>query len=156
MNKIKLTTLAILASLGMSSAAMAASADANFASTVQSYCTIGQTSPGVMHMDGKNITTDTPAELVVNNNEANIYKVGVTAPSDFTSKPNSYTGTTAFNASFSMVGANNTTNPVADGQFHNLTASGSDAMSISIHGGSDLDYIAGNYTAVVVASCVAQ
>lgn len=156
MNKFKLTTLAILASLGMSGAALADNANANFSTTVQSFCTVGQTVPGIMHLDGTSLTTDTPAEMVVNNNDANIYQVSINKPSDFTSRPNSYTGSTTFTSAFGVTGANPTVSPVANDVAHTLPNIGTDNLSISLFGTSDANFTAGNYTAVVVASCVAQ
>lgn len=156
MNKFKMTTLAIVASLGFTGAAFADNANADFSSTVQSFCTVGQTTPGIMHMEGLALTTDTPAELTVNNNEANKYQVSISKPSDFATRPNAYTGSTTFTSSFGMVGANATTAPVANDVAHLLPNSGADAMSISIYGTSDSTYQAGDYTAVIVASCVAQ
>lgn len=156
MNKIKLTTLAILASLGVSGAALADNANANFSTTVQSFCTVGQTAPGIMHLDGVNLTTDTPAEMVVNNNDANKYQVSISKPSDFATRPNSYTGSTTFTSAFGVTGANATVNPVPNDTAHNLANIGTDNLSISLFGTSDVNYTAGDYTAVVVASCVAQ
>lgn len=156
MKNFKVTTLAILASLGLSGAAFADNANADFTSTVQSYCTVGQTTPGIMHMNGTALTTDTPAELTINNNEANKYQVSISKPSDFATRPNAYTGSTTFTSSFGIVGANATVNPVANDVAHLLPNSGADAMSISIYGTSDTTYQAGEYTAVIVASCVAQ
>lgn len=156
MKNFKILTLTALASLVTTGVAFANNADAEFSSTVASYCTVGQNSPGVMHMDGKTVGTDTPAELVVNNNEGGKYQVSITKPSDFGDRPNSYTGSTSFGTSFSVAGANNTVSPVANDVAHLLDNSGSDAMSVSIHGTSDKDFTAGSYTAVAVASCVAQ
>ncbi|WBF69494.1 hypothetical protein CHLORIS_144 [Vibrio phage Chloris] len=156
MNKLKLLTLAVLTSVGMSGAALANTINADFSTNLQSYCTIGQTSPGIMHLDGKALTTDTPAQLVVNNNDAGVYQVSINAPADFTNKPNSYSGTTSFTSAFGLQGQNNTDNPVANGATHALANSGTDNMSVSLFGTSTTDFTAGNYSAVVVASCVAQ
>lgn len=156
MKNFKILTLTALASLVTTGAAVAANADAEFTTTVASYCTIGQTSPGIMHVSGKNLSTDTPAELVVNNNEGTKYQVSITKPSDFSIKPNAYTGSTSFTTAFGIAGANSTVNPVGNDVGHNLDNAGSDAMSVSIFGTSDIDFTAGSYTAVAVASCVAQ
>lgn len=156
MKNFKIVTLTALASLGATGFAFADNANADFSSTVQSYCTVGQTTPGIMHMSGSALTTDTPAELTVNNNEANKYQVSISKPSDFATRPNAYTGSTAFTSSFGIVGANATVSPVANDVAHLLPNSGADAMSISIYGTSDAIFQAGDYTAVIVASCVAQ
>lgn len=156
MNKLKLLTLGVITSLGISGVAMADQAEANFTSNVQSYCTVGQTSPGIMHLDGTALTTDTPAQLIVNNNDAGIYQVSINAPSAFTNKPNSYSGSTTFTSAFGLQGANPTDAPVANGAAHALANIGTDNMSVSLFGTSTSDFTAGNYSAVVVASCVAQ
>lgn len=156
MNKLKLLTLGVITSLGISGVAMATQAEANFSTSLQSYCTIGQTSPGIMHLDRKALTTDTPAQLVVNNNDAGVYQVSINAPADFTNKPNSYAGTTSFTSAFGLQGQNPTDSPVANGATHALANSGTDNMSVSLFGTSTTDFTAGNYSAVVVASCVAQ
>lgn len=156
MKNFKILTLTALASLVTTGAAFASNANAEFSSTVASYCTVGQTSPGVMHLAGKSLTTDTPAELVINNNDANVYKITVTEPTIFVNKPNSYTGSTTFTTASGVVGANNTVSPVANGVAHNLTNAGSDALSVTLFGTSDVDYTAGNYTTVAIATCAAQ
>lgn len=152
-NKLTITLTAL--SL-MSGAALANNANADFTFTVASFCTVGQTTPGVMHLSGKTLSTDTPAELAINNNEAAKYQVSISKPSDFDVRPNSYTGSTTFTSAFGIVGANPTVSPVANDVAHNLDNSGSDALSVTLFGTSDVDYAAGDYAAIVVASCVAQ
>ncbi|CAM0011923.1 hypothetical protein VPHK379_0061 [Vibrio phage K379] len=153
--KLKLLLLTSLAAL-LPVSAFADNANANFSSTVQSYCTVGLTSPGVMHLENTTLSTDTPATLAINNNEANIYQVSVQKPSDFATKPNSYLGSTTFTTAFGVAGDNPTVNPVGDGAAHPLAASGSDTLSLTLFGSSDLNYQAGDYTAVAVVSCVPQ
>lgn len=156
MKNIKTLALTVIASLGVTGVAFADNANADFTTTVQSFCSVGQTSPGVMHLSGNSLTTDTPAVMSVNNNETNKYQVSVSKPSDFTNRPNSYTGSTSFTSAFGVTGANPTVNPVANDVAHVMPNSGSDVLSITLFGTSDANYTAGDYSAVVVTSCVAQ
>lgn len=151
MKKLLLVVTGLFASFGV----LADSAQANFTSTVASYCTVGQVTPGIMHVTGTTVSTDTPAEMSVNSNEGGVYKVGITNPGDFASKPAGYTGTATINASYNVAGAN-TVSATAGGVDSNLDNSGANSLSVSVNGTLDAEAVAGNYTAVSVVSCIAQ
>lgn len=150
----KLKVLAVIALL-TPFGAMADSAQANFTSNVASYCTVGQTAPGLMHVVDTSVTTDTPATLAVNTNEDGFYKVGITDPGDFSSKPAGYTGTATITASYNVTGANNS-GALGSATEYNLANLGSNTLSVSVNGTLDTTAVAGNYAAVSVVSCVAQ
>lgn len=152
--KIKATLIALTAILS-APLAIADQAQANFTTTVASYCTVGQVTSGVMHVSGTTVSTDVPAEMSVNSNEGGVYKVGVTNPGDFTVKPAGYTGTATINGSYSVAGANTIT-ATAGGIESNLDNSGANTLSVSVDGTLDTEAIAGNYEAVSIVSCVAQ
>lgn len=152
----KIFTASVLATFGLSGAALADTANADFSASLASYCTVGQVSPGVMHILGTSVSTDNGAVLSINNNESGKYKFRLTNPSDFITKPNSYSGTTTFSTEFVVVGANSSAGTVGDGQEHLLPASGTDTATITLLGSSDSEFQAGNYTATVVATCLAQ
>lgn len=152
---MKYLVLGFLAFL-TSFAVLADSAQVNFSSTVNSYCTVGAIVPGVMQVDGTNVSTDQAAVMSVNNNEANSYKVNVTNPAGFASAPASFTGTATLATQFALSGPNETTVDVINQEYYNLANTGSDTMSVSISGTTDAPTTAGNYTAVAVVSCIAQ
>lgn len=152
--KIKATLIALMA-IFTAPLALADQSQANFTSNVQSYCTVGQVTPGIMHVSGTAVSTDTPAEMSVNSNEGGVYKVGVTNPGDFTTKPAGYTGTAAIDASYSVAGAN-TVGATASGVEANLDNSGQNTLSVSVNGTLDSEAVAGNYAAVSIVSCIAQ
>lgn len=152
MKKLLLTALtAMLVSFG----AAADSTQVNFSSNVASYCTVGSIMPGVMHVSGTSVTTDQAAIIAVNNNEANAYKVNLTNPAGFATSPASFSGTATLATQFAISGPNETTSDVTNEQFHNLVNSGSDTMSVSVNGTTDVDTTAGDYSAVAVVSCIA-
>lgn len=151
---VKLKITALLAAI-LPLGAMADSAQANFTSNVASYCTIGQSTPGVMHVNETSVSTDTPAIMMVNTNEGGVYKVGVTDPGDFSSKPAGFAGIATIAASYNVTGAN-TIGATGSATQSNLDNVGSNSMSVSINGTIDSAAVAGDYAAVSIASCVAQ
>ncbi|AUR95320.1 hypothetical protein NVP1205O_45 [Vibrio phage 1.205.O._10N.222.51.A7] len=128
--------------------------NAQFSGTIASFCTVGQTSPGIMTVSGTSVSTDTAAIMAVSNNDANSYKINATNAGDFTSTPSAYTGTASLTTSITVAGAN--TGSVPSGQELNLTNSGNDTVNVSISGTLDSPAVAGSYDAVAVVSCVAQ
>lgn len=134
--------------------AQADSSNAQFSGTIASYCTVGQTSPGLMTVSDTTVSTDTAAIMTVSNNDANSYKINATNAGDFTSTPAAYTGTATLTTSMTVTGAN--TGSVPSGQGFNLTNSGTDTVNVSIAGSLDSPAVAGSYDAVAVVSCVAQ
>lgn len=136
--------------------AQAADTNVSFSSTLASYCTIGLVQPGVMHFNADVVSTDSPAVVTVQNNDAGIYKIRVTDAGDFASKPAGYAGVATLTSSFEVIGANNSSGEVAAGAEHNLNNAGNDTMNVSIAGTSTVNMVAGNYTAAAVASCIAQ
>ncbi|QQM14069.1 hypothetical protein pVco14_019 [Vibrio phage pVco-14] len=148
--------LVIVAAMFASFAALADQAQINFTSNVASYCTVGQIAPGVMHLNGTNVTTDTSAVVGVNSNEGGIYKIEVANPSGFTSVPSGYTGTATLTSSFAVNGANVSTGEVLAGQAFNLDNAGDNTVSVSVAGTTDANVIAGNYATTAIASCIAQ
>lgn len=151
---IKFKVAALAAAL-LPFGAMADSAQANFTSSVASYCTIGQSTPGIMHVSETSVSTDTPAIMMVNTNEDGVYKIGVTDPGDFSSKPAGFSGVAAITASYNVTGAN-TIGATGSATQSNLDNLGSNSMNISVNGTIDTAAVAGNYSAVAVASCIAQ
>lgn len=151
MKKLLLVMAGALASFGV----MADQAQANFTSMVASYCTVGQVTPGIMHVSGTSVSTDTPAEMSVNTNEGGVYKVGVTDPGDFTVKPAGYAGTATIAASYNVTGAN-TVGATGSATESNLDNSGQNTVNVSVNGTLSAEALAGNYEAVSIVSCVAQ
>lgn len=148
--------LAFVAMFTASFGVLADQAQVNFSSNVASYCTVGLIVPGVMHLNGTEVSTDTSAVVAVNSNEGGVYKIEVGNPSGFASVPVGYAGTATLTSSFAVVGANESTGEVQPGVSFNLDNSGNNTVSVSIAGTTDVPTIAGNYTAVAVASCIAQ
>ncbi|CAM0069112.1 hypothetical protein VPHK251G3_0012 [Vibrio phage K251 g3] len=137
-------------------AALADQAQVNFSSNVASYCTVGQIAPGVMHLNGTNVTTDTSAIVAVNSNEGGIYKIEVANPSGFTSVPADYTGTAVLTSNFAVTGANQSVGDVIAGQSFNLDNAGDNTVSVTIAGTADQPVVAGNYSTTAIAACIAQ
>lgn len=134
--------------------AQADTANAQFSGSAGTFCTIAQVSPGTLTLSTNSISTDTPAVMAVENNDANIYKISATNAGDFTSKPNGYTGVATMTTSMTVTGAN--PGSVPSGSEFNLTNAGADTVSVSISGGATENMTAGNYAANSVVSCVAQ
>lgn len=88
-------------------------------------------------------------KVQVTNNNAGAFVLNQTTPTDFSYKPNGYTGTTTFNSSFDMSGVNT----AADTLSAPLTNSGVDVVDMELNGSSDTDYVAGTYQSFVVISC---
>lgn len=151
---MKKLSVMLLASMAVPFGAMADEATASFTSNVASYCTVGQITPGLLHLTGQNITTDSPAIMQVNNNDANVYKISATDAGDFTVKPNGYTGTATLTTSMTVTGAN--PGNVESGQELNLVNTGSDTIEVNVSGSSDQEIISGDYAATAVVSCIAQ
>ncbi|ANO57516.1 hypothetical protein [Vibrio phage vB_VhaS-tm] len=150
MKKLLLCFMGALASF----AALADDATANFTTNVATYCTVGQMNPGILHLSNSTVTTDTPAIMQVNSNEANKYKIRATNAGDFDTKPNGYTGTATLTTTMDVSGSNN--GNVAVGAEMPLAASGVNTVEVSVAGSTDTDVIAGDYTASAVVSCIAQ
>lgn len=148
-----LTKASILLGSMISASAMASQAPAVFDSSIASYCTVGAASPGVMHVQGTTITTDSPAIMQVQNNEGGVYKVTASDAGDFYVKPNAYTGTATMTTSVEVTGAN--TGNIASGAEYTLTNSGVDTLNVSVAGSMSAPAVAGNYQALSTVSCVA-
>lgn len=153
---MKLKTIVISTAIALASAgATADQAQVNFTSSVATYCTVGQVTPGVMHVEGTTVSTDTPAVMFINTNEAATYKIAVTNPGDFATKPTGFAGVASINSSYNVDGAN-VAGPFGPGVEYNLDNLGGTNMNISIDGTIDIASVAGDYTAVAIASCVPQ
>lgn len=151
------TKIAVLTVGLFSVSAFADTAGAFFNSTVSSYCTVGQVTPGVMHLaDDKSISTDTTAEVRVSNNEGGKYKVSIANPSGFNSTPASFSGTATLAAKFTSTGANATAQAITAVGDHPLANQGTDNLAVTIEGTSDTDFVAGSYGAVAMVTCDAQ
>lgn len=153
-NFIKTALIAGAMVLGATSVAKADQAEANFSTNIASYCTVGQQTPGVMHISGLEVSTDSPAIMMIHNNEPNAYKISAVDAGDFVTKPNAYTGTAALTTSMAVAGENNGT--VASGAEMNLVNAGIDQVSVSVAGSINQPAVTGNYEAASVVSCVAQ
>lgn len=152
---VKIATI-LLASMAMAGGAYASTASATFDGAVEGSCTVAAGAPGALTLTDSNIATQSQAVVSVSTNADGAYKVGVAAPTAFTSKPAGYSGDIGnATATFELTGANSS-GQIGNGQEYNLDAAGNNIMNVSVQGATNSPMEAGNYVVESVVSCVAQ
>lgn len=148
MNKLKLTSV-IAASL-LAGNAMAE--DVIFNGSLSESCAIVSGTTGELVLGSTSVGTSTEATATVTNNSDAAFTLNLTNPTDFTTKPNGFTGSTTLASSMGLVGANNHGGVTSSVLLDNA---GTDTASISLSGNTDSAMVAGSYSATVVLTCVA-
>jgi hypothetical protein len=156
----------------LASTSWALAEDVPIEGTVQSRCIIVTDTAGVFgNPNAHTLTTSTtdggaPAVIRIDVTLADAYKAEITAPSSFSSSPSlpdtvTWTGDTEVDAVSDSTGMGSyETNKVEQGlkDIYDLTATGSTwfKTSSSATMGGDKAFPGGNYTALVVAECIAK
>lgn len=148
MNKLKLTSV-IVASL---IAGNAMAEDIIFNGTLSESCAIVAGDTGELVLGATSVGTSTDATATVTNNSNAVFTLSLTNPTDFTTKPNAFTGTPSLTSSMGLVGDNNHGGVTSSVLLDNA---GTDTASISLSGSTDSAMVAGSYSATVVLTCAA-
>lgn len=125
-----------------------------FSGNQVSTCTLNKINDGALTFTSAtefDTVSSYKGEIQVVNNEGGAYHVTASVPTDWTYSPAEYTGTTTFDSGFDMTGSNT----ALDSNSTALFNSGTDTLSLSLDGSSDVDYPAGTYQTIVVVTCSA-